>query len=238
MINLRKTKSLSRITHEWDAIAHLREQQIASGRDHSANFVLAPAILEALPKSNSLVDIGCGTGWLTSRAASRAKLVVGVDPSTESIAIAQALHADASISYRAETVEQYARRRTRPQFDSAISNMAASSAPDLQQFFSASRRLLRSGGLLIATFPHPCFWPLYWGYASHPKFRYERSFAVEGQFKIRKQSTHMVTTHFHHPLEAYFSALTRAGLQVENVRELSGRGFKLPRFMMVSSRAV
>ncbi|NIJ77537.1 2-polyprenyl-3-methyl-5-hydroxy-6-metoxy-1,4-benzoquinol methylase [Xanthomonas campestris] len=238
MIYLRKNKSLSRITREWDAIANLREQQIASGRDHSANFVLAPAILESLPRSSSLVDIGCGTGWLTSRAAPRSKLAVGVDPSPESIAIAQTLHAGASISYRAETVEQYARRRTRPQFDTAISNMAASSAPDLQQFFSASRRLLRKGGQLIATFPHPCFWPLYWGYASHPKFRYGSSFAVEGQFKIRNQSTQMVTTHFHHPLELYFSTLTRAGFEVETVRELSGRGFKLPRFMLVSSHAV
>lgn len=238
MINLKKNKSLSSITREWDAIANLREQQVASGRDHSANFVLAPAILDALPRSDSLVDIGCGTGWLTSRAAPRATLVVGVDPSPESISIAQMLHAGDSISYRAETVEQYARRRTRPKFDTAISNMAASSAPDLQQFFSASRRLLRKNGLLIATIPHPCFWPLYWGYASHPKFRYENSFAVEGQFKIREQSTQMVTTHFHHPLELYFSTLTRAGFKVETVRELAGRGFKLPRFMLISSRAV
>lgn len=238
MINLRKTKTLSSITREWDAIANLREQQVATGRDHSANFVLAPAILDALPRSGSLVDIGCGTGWLTSRAAAGARLVVGVDPSAESIAIAKTLHAGDSISYRVETVEQYARRRTRPEFDTAISNMAASSAPDLQQFFSASRRLLRRNGLLIATIPHPCFWPLYWGYASHPKFRYECSFAVEGQFKIREQSTQMVTTHFHHPFELYFSALTRAGFKVEVVRELSGRGFELPRFMLLSSRAV
>jgi 2-polyprenyl-3-methyl-5-hydroxy-6-metoxy-1,4-benzoquinol methylase len=238
MVNLRRTKGLLQITREWDAIADVRERQIASGRDHSANFVLAPAILNELPKSKCLIDIGCGTGWLTSRAVPKAQVLVGVDPSRESIAIANALHASTSINYRAETVEQYARRRARPEFDAAISNMAASSAPDLQQFFSASRRLLRKDGLLIATFPHPCFWPLYWGYASHPKFRYDQSFAVEGLFKIRKQETQLVTTHFHHPLEQYVSALTRAGFAVQKVRELSGRGFKLPRFMLVTSRAI
>lgn len=238
MVNLRKTKSLSQITREWDAIAGLRERQIASGRDHSANYVLAPAILDELPRSSLLLDIGCGTGWLTSRAASKAQAIVGIDPSKESIAIASTLHAGQAISYRADTVEQYSRRRLRPQFDAAMSNMAASSAPDLQNFFSASRRLLRKDGLLIVTFPHPCFWPLYWGYASHPKFRYEQSFAVEGHFKIRKQATQLVTTHFHHPLEQYLSALARAGFAVQRVRELSGRGFKLPRFMLVTSRAV
>ena len=237
MINLRKTKSLPRVTREWDAIAELREEQITSGEDHSANFVLAPAILGALPRSKSLVDIGCGTGWLTALASRRAELVVGVDPSPNSIAIAEKLHAGASISYWAETVEQYARRRKRPEFDTAISNMAASSAPDLQRFFSASRRLLKNNGFFILTFPHPCFWPLYWGYASNPKFRYERSFAVEGEFKIRTQATQMVTTHFHHPLEQYISSLARAGFELESMRELSGRGFELPRFMLVTSRA-
>ncbi|MFA7495639.1 MAG: class I SAM-dependent methyltransferase [Acidithiobacillus sp.] len=238
MISLKRSKSLTKMTREWDAIAALREQQVASGKDHSANFVLAPAILAELSKVHHLVDIGCGTGWLASRAAPSAKVTVGLDPSRESIAIAQAQHAGDSITYFAESVEQYARRRARPKFDAAISNMAASSAPSLEEFFSASRRILKKDGLLIATIPHPCFWPLYWGYASHPKFHYEKSFAVEGEFKIRKQSTHILTTHFHHPLERYVSVLANVGLPVEAVRELSGRGFPFPRFMLIVSRAV
>lgn len=238
MISLRRAKSLSRVTREWDAIAALREQQISSGKDHSANFVLAPAILGEIPKADYLADIGCGTGWLTARAAVRAGTTVGLDPSRESIAIARDRHEDRGITYCAESIEQYARRRTRPRFDVAISNMAASSAPDLEAFFSASRRILRKDAVFVATIPHPCFWPLYWGYASHPKFNYEKSFAVEGEFRIRKQASHMLTTHFHHPLERYISALATAGLPVEKVQELSGRGFNLPRFMLLRSRAV
>lgn len=238
MISLRKTKSLSHITREWDAIAGLRETQIASGKDHSANHVLAPAILDALTGVDRLVDIGCGTGWLTSRVASRAKIVVGLDPSRESIAIAQQQHADASITYFAESVEEYADRKSRPHFDAAISNMAASSAPDLEAFFSGSRRILKRGALFVATIPHPCFWPLYWGYASDPKFRYDKSFAVEGEFKIREQVSEMLTTHFHHPLDRYMSALAGVGLPVMKVRELSGRGFAFPRFLLMVCRAV
>lgn len=234
----KKSKSLAKITCEWDAIAALREQQVASGKDHSANFVLAPAILAELPKVHYLVDIGCGTGWLASRAAPNAKVTVGLDPSRESIAIAQAQHAGDSITYFTESVEQYAQRRARPKFDAAISNMAASSTPSLEKFFAASRRILKKEGLLIATIPHPCFWPLYWGYASHPKFHYKKSFAVEGEFKIQEQSTQILTTHFHHPLEQYVSVLANVGLAVEAVQELAGRGFPFPRFMLFVSRAV
>lgn len=238
MISLRRTKSMSRVTGEWDAIAELREQQISSGKDHSANFVLAPAIIRELGKVDRLADIGCGTGWLTERAASHAGATVGLDPSRESIAIARERHEGRRITYCAESIEQYVRRQKHPRFDVAISNMAASSAPDLDAFLSSSRRILRKGAVFIATIPHPCFWPIYWGYASHPKFNYERSFAVEGEFRIRKETSRMVTTHFHHPIERYMSALAAAGLQIEKMQELLGRGFHLPRFILLRSRAV
>lgn len=236
MISLKRAKSLSCITREWDAIAELREQQVSSGKDHSANFVLAPAILNELAKAHSLVDIGCGTGWLTARAAKCADTSVGLDPSRESIAIAESQHHDRGIRYYAESVEQYSRRRTR--FDVAISNMAASSAPDLEAFFSSSRLILKKNAIFIFTIPHPCFWPLYWGYASKPRFHYEKSFAVEGEFKIRNQATNLITTHFHHPLARYASSLSSAKLSIEELRELSGRGFKLPRFMLIKARAI
>ncbi|MGA6180922.1 class I SAM-dependent methyltransferase [Stenotrophomonas sp. NPDC077421] len=238
MINITQTKSLLNVTQEWDAIARIREEQISSGKDHSANFVLGPAILSELPKIHNLVDIGCGTGWLTSQAAGRATATVGVDPSGESIAIARERHSKSSVSYFAESVEQMAKRRKRPSFDAAISNMAASSSPDLEGFFRASRKLLREDGLFIATIPHPCFWPLYWGYASHPSFHYERTFAVEADFKIRDHFTDMRTTHFHHPLQKYLSSLSIAGFAVKRTLELSGRGFDFPRFMLLVSRAI
>lgn len=236
MISLKKSKSLTNIVREWDAIAALRDDQVCSGKDHSANFVLAPAILSQLPKAGSLVDIGCGTGWLTARAAKHVKATIGIDPSFESIALARLRHSGRSISYCAESVEAYSRKSKK--FEVGISNMAASSAPDLEAFFSASRRILKKSALFVFTIPHPCFWPLYWGYASHPRFDYERSFAVEGEFKIQKESSKFLTTHFHHPLEQYVSALAAARFSIESIEELTGRGFSFPRFMLIKSRAV
>ncbi len=236
MINLRKNKNLSRIAREWDAIAELRDDQVCSGKDHSANFVLAPAILSHIPKSNSLVDIGCGTGWLTARAAIHANATVGIDPSCESIALARLRHGGSCVSYFAESVETYS--CSSKKFEVAISNMAASSAPDLQSFLTASRRILTKRALFIFTIPHPCFWPLYWSYASHPRFVYEKSFAVEGEFKIQHEVSTFLTTHFHHPLEQYMYALAAANFSIESIQELTGRGFNLPRFMLIKSRAV
>lgn len=235
MLSLRKAKGLSQIAKEWDAIAALRDDQIASGKDHSANHVLAPAILQRLKSVESLVDIGCGTGWLTARAEAHASFTVGVDPSHESISLARLRHAGRSIEYVAESVESFSRGQQK--FECAISNMAASSAPDLEAFLSASRQVLRPGALFLLTIPHPCFWPLYWGYASHPQFRYQETFAVEGEFKIQREVSKFLTTHFHHPLELYMSTLLAAGFSVESIDELSGREFDFPRFLLIEAKA-
>lgn len=235
MLNLKRSKSLSQITREWDAIAALRDGQISSGKDHSANFVLAPAILKRLRKATSLVDIGCGTGWLTVRAEKYAALTVGIDPSHESVALAHLRHPGRAICYVAENVELYSRRRQK--FDMAISNMAASCAPDLHAFLAGSRQILKKGALFVLTIPHPCFWPLYWGYASHPRFNYRKSFAVEGEFKIQKEASTFLTTHFHHPLEMYLSGLATAGFSLGSVNELAGRGFSFPRFLLIEAYA-
>lgn len=235
MLSLKRAKSLSQIAKEWDAIATLRDEQIVSGKDHSANFVLAPAILKRLKTCNSLVDIGCGTGWLIERAEEFTALAVGVDPSHESISLARLRHPGRSIKYIAESVETFSIRRQR--FECAISNMAASSAPDLKGFLAASRKILKRGATFLLTIPHPCFWPLYWGYASHPSFNYQTTFAVEGEFKIQKEASTFLTTHFHHPLELYVSSLAIAGFSVESLDELAGRDFDFPRFLLIAARA-
>lgn len=236
MLKLSKTKSLIRLTKEWDSIAAIRDEQVSSGKDHSANSVLSPAILSNLPKVDRLIDIGCGTGWLTERAGDYANSVTGIDPSTESIQIARMRHSSESISYHSSSIEAYSREVRK--FDLAISNMAASSAPDIESFFSSSRHVLKKNSLLVFTIPHPCFWPLYWGYATHPEFNYQESYAIEGEFKIQKETTKLLTTHFHHPLEKYLEALNNSHFQVEKFSELMGQGFKFPRFILIKARAI
>jgi 2-polyprenyl-3-methyl-5-hydroxy-6-metoxy-1,4-benzoquinol methylase len=235
MITLKRTKSLTTIAHEWDAIASLRDEQVCSGKDHSANFVLAPAILKELPKVRALVDVGCGTGWLTERGAKFSEFAVGIDPSEESIAIARLRHDMPNITYYAQSIESYV--LSGKKFDIAISNMAASSTPDLHTFFSATRGILKKNAMFIFTIPHPFFWPIYWGYASHPRFDYKKTCAVEGEFKIQSETSMLLTTHFHHPLEQYLAALTDGKFRIESIKELTGRGFSLPRFMLIKSIA-
>lgn len=236
MITLKKSKTLQEITEEWDRIASFREKQIQSQKDHSANCILAPSILKELQNSPSTIDIGCGTGWLTIRASECSKYIVGVDPSRKSIEIANSHNSNESTCYHSETIEKYS--GSSQKFDAAISNMAVSCSPDLASFLGASRQVLKTNGFFIFTIPHPCFWPIYWGYSSDPSYEYSKTFAVEGEFKIQDETSSFLTTHFHHPLELYVREIQAASFKIETINELEGKGFPFPRFVLIKLKAV
>lgn len=236
MISIIKNKNLSQITKEWDEIATLRESQINSMLDHSANEVLAPAILKEIPKNNNLIDIGCGTGWLTSRTTLFSKSSIGIDPSQKSIEIALENYKNENTFFTVSSIECFSKQDRR--FDVAISNMAASNSPDLEEFIVASRKILNVGGVFIITIPHPCFWSQYWNYADDKMFLYEECCAIEGSFKMQGVTTNYTTTHFHHSLEKYVSTILSQRFVIEGMKELRGRGFSLPRFLLIKARAV
>jgi 2-polyprenyl-3-methyl-5-hydroxy-6-metoxy-1,4-benzoquinol methylase len=236
MITLKKSKTLKEITEEWDRIASFREKQVQSQKDHSANYILAPSILNELRNSSSTIDIGCGTGWLTIRASEFSKDIVGVDPSRKSIEIANSNNSNEFTCYHSETIEEYSKSGVK--FNAAISNMSVSCSPDLTSFLMATRKVLNTDGLFVFTIPHPCFWPIYWGYSSDPTFEYNKTFAVEGEFKIQNEISPFLTTHFHHPLELYVKAIQSACFKIEAINELEGKGFPFPRFVLIKLKAV
>lgn len=236
MITLKKSKSLQEITEEWDRIASFREKQVQSQKDYSANCILAPSILKELQNLPSTIDIGCGTGWLTSRASDFTKYVVGVDPSKKSIEIAKFYNSNKITKYYSKTIEEYS--KSGDTFDVAISNMAVSCSPNLASFLKASRKVIKASGHFIFTIPHPCFWPIYWGYSSDPSYEYSKTFAVEGEFKIQNETTSFLTTHFHHPLELYIREIKSANFLIESINELEGKGFPFPRFVLIKLKAV
>ena len=43
----------------------------------------------------------------------------------------------------------------------------------------------------------------------------------------------MVTTHVHRPLEQYISVFRQSGFQITQLKELTAKGFGLPRFLAV-----
>ena len=98
-----------------------------------------------------ILDIGCGGGLLSEPMARLGADVVGADPATRNIPVAQ-LHAEQSgltIDYRLTTAEDLAAAGER--FDVLLNMEVVEHVPDPQSFLTACQTLLKPGGLMICS---------------------------------------------------------------------------------------
>ena len=98
-----------------------------------------------------ILDIGCGGGLLSEPMARLGADVVGADPATRNIPVAQ-LHAEQSgltIDYRLTTAEDLAAAGER--FDVVLNMEVVEHVPDPQSFLTACQTLLKPGGLMICS---------------------------------------------------------------------------------------
>ena len=98
-----------------------------------------------------LLDIGCGGGLVAEPMARLGAEVTGADAAEENIEVARvhAAQSDLSIDYRATTAEALLAEGAR--FDVVLALEIVEHVADPQEFITACARLLRPGGLLIAS---------------------------------------------------------------------------------------
>jgi 2-polyprenyl-3-methyl-5-hydroxy-6-metoxy-1,4-benzoquinol methylase len=102
----------------------------------------------------SLLDIGCGTGELARYIESNR--YSGVDQDEESIAIARTL----SPAHRFLTLAEFAQSKNENQFEQIVGLAVIEHVEDPQKWLAWLRTLLKSGGQVVLTTPHPSMrWP-------------------------------------------------------------------------------
>jgi ubiquinone/menaquinone biosynthesis C-methylase UbiE len=229
-------KSQAAVTREWDLIAPERDAQIASDHDASFSRVLEPWVLNRLGEAKSVIDVGCGTGRLTAKLQGPDRQVIGLDPSASSIEIARS-H-DVQGDYIVATVEEWTAENPDARCDLVVASMVLMDALQIDKVFTALARLSQCGRL-VATFTHPAFWPVYWGYATHPNFNYSDEILIEAPFKTASLEYSLSTTHVHRPLGRYIEALRNSGLEISCFEELRGpespEVFPFPRFIGIEA---
>ena len=237
------------IACQWDKVAKARDDQIRSGLDVSYDQVLSPIIhgLMEAKASHRVLDVGCGSGVLSERIANLTQIVVGVDPSRQSIALANASNLrPANTEYISESIENFVNTYQGDLFDTIIANMVLQDAADLAAFLYSVSKLLRRDGTFISTITHPCFWPAYWGYDRCEWFHYGQEIAIDAPFRISSVNEPVGrTTHFHRPLSQYIATFHDTNLQVDSIVEpfpakeiqaLYPQPWSFPRFLAVRAR--
>ena len=120
-------------------------------KDILGDFDLGAQVLEKIPQTGILVDLGCGTGELLPRFAEKCRGVIGVDSSPEMLARAREglPGTNQNIELRLGELEHLPLRDQ--EADAAVSNMVLHHVSVPAAGIREAARILQPGGLLLIT---------------------------------------------------------------------------------------
>lgn len=144
---------------DWDSIADWYAELVRGGS--AMHQFSRDILLNALPApvfGLDLLDVGCGEGIVSRALASVGARVVGIDPTRALIASAEAAERarPAGVVYRVDdgtTLHTVADGSV----DGVTAALSLNNIADLDAALGSVRRVLRPGGFLAFTVPHPCF---------------------------------------------------------------------------------
>ncbi|MFG1340769.1 class I SAM-dependent methyltransferase [Xanthobacter autotrophicus] len=229
-----------RILNQWNSLAEIRFNQIKSGLDITYRNFLMPNMIDLInPREGvSILDAGCGVGFLANEMSNRGAMVKGIDPSIVSINMASKNFSN--IDFQCMSIEQLASLYS-DKFDIISLNMVLMDALDINSFLSSCFMLLKSSGKIVFSITHPWFWSKYAGYSDESWFNYNKINIIEAPFVISNdKSGELVSTHVHRPLGCYLSSFVAHGFRWEsitepmpsaNVMKLYKEEWKFPRYL-------
>jgi ubiquinone/menaquinone biosynthesis C-methylase UbiE len=138
----RKEKAVQffdRIASRWDLLK----------REILGDFDLNEAVIQAMPRSNVAVDLGCGTGELVERLQSIAEHVIGVDSSSRMIELARsrAYPDKERVDLRLGELEHLPLKNN--EADCVVVSMVLHHLSTPNRFVSEVRRVMKKNGTLV-----------------------------------------------------------------------------------------
>ncbi len=121
-------------------------------RERVTNGAILAAITAAAPRT--LLDLGCGEGWLSHQCARQGIEVLGTDAVAELTAVA-AESAPPRARFQTLTYQQIATGGLDDQFDAVVANFSLLGRGSLDELFGALPKLLSPGGCVLVQTLHP-----------------------------------------------------------------------------------
>jgi 2-polyprenyl-3-methyl-5-hydroxy-6-metoxy-1,4-benzoquinol methylase len=194
-------------------------------RDRYRNELTDPAMLKVIggPAGLTVLDAGCGEGYLSRILARSGAIVTGVDSSARLIEAArtQNLSDALPVTFDIASVDElpYADNT----FDLVICNHLINDLHDPSKPIREFSRVLRSGGRIIILMLHPCF------YNKHAErdhatngliaSSYFETRSIEQTFKVDGLTSPMANTAWFRPLEFYTEELRKSGFAIISLTE-------------------
>ncbi|OVE85366.1 class I SAM-dependent methyltransferase [Natronolimnobius baerhuensis] len=162
-----------------------------------------------------VLELGCGGGQDTVALVERGASVTGIDLSREQLGHATALFEAHDLEIDVAEGSVTSLPFAADQFDLAFNTWVFQWVPDLRACFAEAHRVLRSGGRLVFSMPHPFF-----SLVDPDSHELEESYFDTGRHVVvdhREDYPNMVT--YRRRVSDVHTALREAGFVVDELRE-------------------
>jgi 2-polyprenyl-3-methyl-5-hydroxy-6-metoxy-1,4-benzoquinol methylase len=144
------------ILASWVVNADAWTRAVRRGEVLSRERVTNGAILKAISTADprTLLDLGCGEGWLSHQCARQGIEVLGIDAVAELTATAAEI-APPGARFQTLTYQQIAAGGLDERFDAVVANFSLLGDRSLDELFQALPKLLTPGGCVLVQTLHP-----------------------------------------------------------------------------------
>ncbi len=206
----------------WNRVADDWDTQVGDEGDSNRFLNSDPVLWEFAGevKDLTVLDAGCGTGYLSRKLHERGAKVIGTDFSRRMIQVAQSKAP--SMDFRIDSCNEL-KTVADSSIDMIISNYVLMDTPDLEGTMKAFSRVLKPGGIAIVIFSHPCFpQGRATSFGNEENIDYHWTFPYFQQEKCIDPAWGHFTSEFiwfHRPLSDYWKAFKTAGFDVTDFEE-------------------
>jgi SAM-dependent methyltransferase len=211
----------------WDAHAHewvsAGERSWAMAEPTWGIWQVPEAELQLLPGDMTgmrAIELGCGTGYVSSWMARRGAEVVGVDVSSGQLATARRLAAERGVDLTLHLASAEDVPEPDASFDFAISEYGAAIWCDPEVWIPEAARLLRPGGSLVFVGTHPLLMCCYGLDGSVATTELVRDWFGMRRFDWTSVPVDPGGIEFNLTIESWLRLFRRVGFVVDDYREL------------------
>lgn len=234
----------------WDLCARELMGQYTDDGDAHRSVTLNPALFNLLGevRGQTILDAGCGEGYLSRMLAHQGANVTGVDFSATMLEMAESRTSpELDVCYYHGNCESLPFLQA-AKFDVVVSNMVIQDLPDYKSAIAEAYRLIKPGGAYIFSILHPCFvapvgeWVKEGGQKQY--WKVDRYFDG-GRFEQRSLYK---TFFYHRTLSSYVTTILQNGFKLEALVEPSPNldklqqyprledGLRIPDFLIFKAR--
>jgi 2-polyprenyl-3-methyl-5-hydroxy-6-metoxy-1,4-benzoquinol methylase len=149
-----------KVAQAWDKLADSWSTRYTEHGDINRQYVIDPTLLRLMSpvKARSILDAGCGNGYLSRQLARKGAKVNGVDISRRFIQMARQKEKESplGIKYYVGSLCHLSMFKDET-FDIIVSNIVLSDVSDLDGAIGEFCRVTKKGGKLVFSVMHPCF---------------------------------------------------------------------------------